>query len=169
MIATSDPPKLSPCVDWQTYQAICTLEHDYARSIDDDQLERWPHFFVEDCFYQIIPRENIEQGLPLGLLSCDSKGMLLDRLKSLRDANIYNIHYPRHFISNIEVIDQQGSLYQVHANYMVIQSDQEGFSKIFSVGHYRDKVVWSEDGWRFQEKVVVVDTFNIQNLLALPL
>ena len=39
----------------------------YAAALDGDALETWPEFFTDDCFYQIIPRDNYERGLPLAL------------------------------------------------------------------------------------------------------
>lgn len=34
------------------------MYYDYVECLDDDQLERWPEFFTDDCVYKIIPREN---------------------------------------------------------------------------------------------------------------
>ena len=52
----------------------------YAACLDDGELERWPEFFTDDCRYEIIPRENFERRLPLAVLRCESKGMLIDRV-----------------------------------------------------------------------------------------
>ena len=48
-----------------------------------------------------MPRENYVRGLPLQLMLCENKNMLRDRVISLRQANIYNIHVDRHLISAI--------------------------------------------------------------------
>ena len=132
-------------------------------------MEDWPEFFVEDCLYQVLPRENDNLGLPLSLMMCDSRGMLEDRVRSLREANIYNIHYPLHQISNIEIVGESDGALDVRANYSVFQTDQEGNSVVYSVGRYRDKVVFPNGEPRFKEKTVVLDSFNVPNLLAVPL
>ena len=62
------------------------LIYDYAHCIDDDRLEEWPGFFTEACFYQVISRDDYEQGLPAGVMTCRSRGMLVDRIVSLRNA-----------------------------------------------------------------------------------
>jgi len=31
---------------------------EYAAVLDAADLEQWPEFFTEQCFYEIIPREN---------------------------------------------------------------------------------------------------------------
>jgi salicylate 5-hydroxylase small subunit len=53
---------------------------EYAAALDAVDLERWPEFFTEPCFYEIIPRENYDRGLPLALMRCESQGMLRDRV-----------------------------------------------------------------------------------------
>ena len=108
------------------YDAIVALEFGYSRCIVDDRLEEWPDFFVDDCLYQVVPRENRDRGMPLAIMMCDSKGMLKDRVRSLREANIYNIHYPLHQISNIEIVDRTDDLFQVRASYAVYQTNQDG-------------------------------------------
>ena len=42
-------------------------------------------------------------------------------------------------------------------------------TRIFSVGQYVDKVFFLDDGPKFKEKVVVVDTAAVLTLLATPL
>lgn len=38
----------------------------YIAILDDDRLEEWPGMFVEDWLYEIIPKENEDQGRPHG-------------------------------------------------------------------------------------------------------
>jgi anthranilate 1,2-dioxygenase small subunit len=54
--------------------------------------------FAAVCRYQIIPREKADLGMPAGLIFCDSRAMLEDRIMALREANKYNIHWDRHVI-----------------------------------------------------------------------
>mgnify|MGYP001061655276 CR=1 FL=1 len=76
----------------------------YAQCIDDDDLENWPNFFTEQCLYRIIPRENHEMGLPVAVIWCDSKGMLNDRVTALRHANVYQVQWYRHNLSNPRIL-----------------------------------------------------------------
>ena len=55
--------------------------------LDAADLDRWPEFFTEQCFYEIIPRENYDRGLPLAIMRCESKGMLKDRVVAIRDTH----------------------------------------------------------------------------------
>jgi len=58
----------------------------YADCIDDDRLEEWPDFFVEDCRYLITDRESHAAGLRHGIIYCASRGMLTDRVMAMRRA-----------------------------------------------------------------------------------
>jgi len=150
-------------------RAIDDLISDYAEFIDSDRLEDWLDFFVEDCIYKIIPKENVDQGLPLTLMLCENKNMLRDRIASLREANIYNIHTDRHIVSGIRVHGKTNGAYDVTANYAVFQTNQEGATRVFSVGVYHDKIVFDGGVPKFKEKVVIVDTAAIPTLLSTPL
>ena len=153
----------------QAYRAIQALEYRYARLLDDDRLEEWPNLFVERGVYKVIPRENLSRQPSLPIMSCDSRAMMVDRVKSLREANVYNLHYSRHVVSNIEILSASDDTFEVAACYTVYQTDLEGQTRLFSVGQYRDIIANGEGALRFREKIAVCDTFNIPNLLAIPL
>jgi 3-phenylpropionate/cinnamic acid dioxygenase small subunit len=70
----------------------------YAEAIDDNKLEAWPDFFVENGRYRVTTAENVERNLPLGLIYATSRAMLRDRVRSLRDANVYEAQRYRHVI-----------------------------------------------------------------------
>jgi anthranilate 1,2-dioxygenase small subunit len=45
-------------------QALLALQDEYISTLDTGALEQWPEMFVEDCLYEIIPKENYDLGLP---------------------------------------------------------------------------------------------------------
>ena len=149
--------------------AINDLLADYCHFIDDDRLEEWLDFFTEDCVYKILSRENEESGLPLELLSCRNKNMLRDRILSLREANIYNIHFDKHLLGAVRILGEEGGDYRVQANYSVYQSNQEGVSELFSVGTYRDLITFTDGKPLFKEQIAIADTFGIPRLLSTPI
>ena len=128
-----------------------------------------PELFTEHGVYKVIPRENRGSDPELPVLFCDSQAMMMDRVRSLRQANIYNLHYPRHIVTNVEVLAARGTEYEVAAAYTVYQTDLEGQTRLFSVGQYLDTITVAEGAPRFRQKLVVCDTFSIPNLLAIPL
>ena len=149
--------------------AINDLMADYCHYIDDDRLEEWLDFFTEDCHYKILSRENEEDELPLELLSCRNKNMLRDRILSLREANIYNIHFDKHILGAVRILGEENGGYRVQANYSLYQSNQDGVSELFSVGTYRDLIIFAGDQPMFREKIAVADTFGIPRLLSTPI
>ena len=139
----------------------------YGRLLDEDRLEEWVELFVEDCRYEIVSRENREQNLPLSLMLCDNKDMLRDRIFSLREANIYNIHRDCHVIGLVRATEEAGIT--ATAPYALFQSNQEGESRLFSVGRYYLDLTREADGLRIVKQIVVVDTGAIPTLLATPI
>ena len=156
-------------VDSATERKIEKMFYLYAKCLDDDRLEEWPSFFIESGRYIIHPRENLDAGLEGYWIYCDHRRMIRDRVLSLREANIYNIHYARHLVSNVLVTGHDGTAYDVRANYVVLQTDNEGVTHNFSTGEYRAKVVFEDDEPRFAENIVVPDTYLVKALIAIPL
>jgi len=153
--------------------AIDELLHAYVQCIDDDRLEEWPGFFTENCVYRIMPRENVDQGLPIALMSCDSRGMLQDRVVAHRKANLFAPHVYRHLVSATRITGYDNGVATVRSNYAVFRTATDpihyGTTEVYSVGEYRDKIVFVEGVAKFQERVVIVDTSRIQSLLVTPL
>lgn len=141
----------------------------YVQCIDDDRLEEWPAMFVDDCDYRIVSRENAERNLPLATMSCDSRGMLIDRVVSLRHANIYERHSYRHLISSTLLAEVSAERVQARSHYAVFRTRTNGVSEVYSVGTYDDDMCVVEGALLFRRKLVTFDTHRIDSLLATPL
>jgi anthranilate 1,2-dioxygenase small subunit len=148
---------------------IDALYADYAHCLDDDALEDWPEFFIDDCTYRITSAENFEAGLPLGIVYATSKGMLVDRIMALRKANIYEPQRYRHMIGAIKIGAEEGDVLAVTANFIVVRIMQDGAMILFAAGRYVDRVVHLGGRWQFAKKDVVLDSRQIDTLLAIPL
>jgi anthranilate 1,2-dioxygenase small subunit len=85
--------------------AVCDLLAEYGALIDMAKFDEWLDLFAEECRYRIVPRENFDRGLPAALVFCDSRAMLEDRIRALREANKYNIHTDRHVIGLPRFVD----------------------------------------------------------------
>jgi 3-phenylpropionate/cinnamic acid dioxygenase small subunit len=57
----------------------------------------------------------------------------------------------------------------IEAPFAVYQSDQEGSSRLFATGLYRDRIISESGGLKFRDKTVLLDTFAVPTLLATPL
>jgi anthranilate 1,2-dioxygenase small subunit len=148
------------------------LEHlytDYVHCLDADELERWPDFFTEDCFYRITSAENYEAGMPLGLIHATSRNMLKDRVSALREANIYEPQRYRHLVSSIKFVEEHEAALDLMANFLVVRTMQEGDMTLFGAGRYVDQVTRQDGVWKFARKTVVLDSRQIDTLLAIPI
>jgi anthranilate 1,2-dioxygenase small subunit len=152
----------------ETRLQINEMLNAYAHVLDDDRLEEWPDFFAEEGIYKIVPRENRKQGLPGVLILCNGRNMMHDRIKVLREANEFNIHTDRHILG-LPVLSQADGGIRAISSYALYQTDQEGESRLFSVGRYEDLIHIETGRPSFRERTVVVDTYAIPNLLATPI
>jgi anthranilate 1,2-dioxygenase small subunit len=155
--------------DLLTRLELQALQDDYIASLDSGRLEDWPDMFVEDCLYEIIPKENEDMGLPAPLIHCDNRRMLTDRVVSLRNANIYQPVVYRHFTSAMQWHHAEDGAIAMESNYLVINTNQLGQSLVYQTGRYFDRIVRTEAGLKFKQKRVVYDTSRVQTLLAIPI
>ena len=147
-----------------------TLQARYVQAIDDDRLEAWPDFFTEQCRYLVTTADNLAQGLPLGMIYATSRAMLRDRVRSLRDANVYEAQRYRHMIAPPLVTPGEGGVVRAQTSFMVVRIMHTGETMLFATGRYDDRIVLDGgDAPRFAEKVVVLDSRQIDTLLAIPL
>jgi len=147
--------------------AVEQLHARYAHALDSDKLEDWPGFFTEDGRYRIATAENEERGLPLPVLSAEGRGMMRDRVQSLRHANIYEPQRYRHLISSILVEKVSEGEARSTANFLVIRIMQDGATLLFASGRYVDRIALP--AMQYEERVVICDSRRFDTLLAIPL
>lgn len=149
-------------------EQIADLLWDCADAIDDDRLEEWPGYFTEDAVYQIIPRHSFDAGLPVGVMLCEGRGMMQDRVNALRTANIYEPHSYRHLLGRPRIGAADGG-WDVRTGFCVLRIGQDGETVVFATGRYIDRVARDGAALRFQARQVVLDSHRIDILLVLPL
>jgi anthranilate 1,2-dioxygenase small subunit len=142
---------------------------EYAERIDEDRLEEWPDLFADPCRYLVISRSNHEAGMRQGVMYAATRGMLLDRVFSIRRANLFEPHRYRHVIGPIRVKQLIGHTAVVHSHFVVARIMHDGVTTLFATGRYLDKIDTSATPYRFSERIVVLDSDKIDTLLAIPL
>jgi anthranilate 1,2-dioxygenase small subunit len=96
----------------------------------------------------------------------------LDRVSALREANIYEPQRYRHLVSSINIVENAPDVTEaldVVANFLVVRTMQDGEMTIFGAGRYVDRVKRDVGGWKFASKAVVLDSRQIDTLLAIPI
>ncbi len=156
-------------MDIERRLAVLDLNARYAETIDEGRLEEWPDFFTEDGRYRITTAENVEQGLPLSIIYATSRAMLRDRVKALREANIYEAQRYRHLLGPARIEHGADGTLHARASFMVARIMHTGETVLFATGTYRDRIVLDGEAARFAERAVILDSRQIDTLLAIPL
>lgn len=156
-------------VDLDIRLGVQELIGDYAERIDEDRLEEWPDLFADPCRYLVISRSNFEAGMRQGVMYAATRGMLLDRVFSIRRANLFEAHRYRHVIGPIRLKDVAGEVAVVHSHFIVARIMHDGVTSLFATGRYLDRIDVSTTPYRFMERIVVLDSDKIDTLLAIPL
>ena len=150
------------------FDIIVRAQADYARCIDDDQLENWPDFFDDPCIYKITTAANYRDGLQAAIVFANSRGMLVDRVSSLREANIYERHTYRHILG-APSLEETVEGVRSQTPFLVVRIMRDGETQIFATGRYLDLYRIHNREAKLAERIVVCDSSRIDTLLALPL
>lgn len=151
--------------------ALTDLIADCAHALDDDKLESWPDYFLEDGTYKIISRENHEANMELGLMSCDGRGMMHDRILALRTANVFEPHTYCHLLGATRVKAEDGAdnIYLARTNFSVIRTMQDGRQTRYATGKYVDTCELRQGVARFRSRLVILESRQIDVLMVIPL
>ena len=157
-------------IDPHVKERVERLVVDSAMFIDRDELDQWMDCFETEARYVVTSRENRALGYPVGIIHCETKARIEDRIMCLRHANKYNPHYDRHILSmsRIASVDSANAIAVAETNFMIVQTTKTGESRLFCAGVYEDKIRVSGDRARFVERIAVLDTFAVPTLLATP-
>jgi salicylate 5-hydroxylase small subunit len=171
-------------------QAVVDLYADYAAALSNDDFERWPDFFVDDCLYKVQARENVDRGLPLAAIAYESRRMLEDRVYGIRNTLFHQPYYQRIVIGPPRVLRVEARADQIElrceSHYAVFRTKANGLSEVFNVGRTADIVVCPQDAHekgvfealpgeacstllRFQVKWAIFDSELIPNSLIYPI
>jgi len=142
----------------------------YATALDEQRLMDWVKLFTDDALYVVLSRENFERNLPVGVIYCDSKGMIRDRAFALQETAMFAPRYLRHMISNLSLGQRvdDGTI-TARANYVVLQVllDRPD-ATLHQVGTYYDKFRRTADGLRLAERRCIYDNLLVPNALCVP-
>ena len=140
---------------------------DYILAVDED-VERWPDLFTEECSYRIVSRENAARDLPLAVMRCDSREMLRDRVNAIRSSAFYVPRTHRHIVGLLDVSEADDG-FLVRANFAVFVSLPRAATTLLCTGVYDDVVVDDGGPLRFRQKHCVYDGDLMTDSLVYPL
>jgi anthranilate 1,2-dioxygenase small subunit len=156
----------------ETRDAIEWLVHEWARAIDEDRLEDLGTLMTEGAQYKVASRFNVDRKLPAAVIHCRNRSQLLDRISSMRVANIYEKHHYRHIVSGVQVLGpgKDAGTWETRANYIVVRTmEHDGAMTVYSCGQYRDVVAFEGGEAKLACREVIYDSRIIETVLVIPL
>ena len=161
-------PKASAIDQRELRFQIEELLADYVDCVNDEELERWPQFFTDDCTYKVISHENFEQNLPLGTIFCEGRAGLADRVNSIRETAVYRDRILRHVVGPVKIVGTKEEWIDVRANFSVFETLPDELTRVFMVGRYVDTLTFVKGQLKFHEKLCVYDSALISASLVYP-
>jgi len=153
------PRPLRARVPWGRFVAddVRALYDDYAASLDAGDYAAWLDLFVDDAVYTVTALENVERGLPLATIRCDSKAMLTDRIDALAATQFHARRLSRHLVTAIRPVASTEGELETTANFLVVETIEGEETRVQCAGSYDDVVVSTPAGLRFAAKRAVYD------------
>jgi salicylate 5-hydroxylase small subunit len=158
-------------VPWAPFDAhaVRDLYDDYAAFLDAADFAAWLGLFDESATYTVTARENVERGLPLATIRCDSRDMLADRIDALVSTQFHARRITRHFITAIRPVGVDGGRLHTSANFVLMETIDGGSTAVQSAGTYDDLVATVGGELRFVEKRAIYDAALVPTSLIVPL
>jgi len=141
----------------------------YADCLDDGDLNDWVGFFTADCVYKVLPRENLEQNLPLAVIYAEGHGGLTDRIVGVTKTTVFRKRYLRHFIANTRIRSAEGDEIRAEANYQVLETLPGEYTKILNAGRYIDHFLRQGGALKLKERLCVYDSEMVPATIVYPL
>jgi anthranilate 1,2-dioxygenase small subunit len=151
--------------------AIRHFFHVYAENLDEERFDAWTGLFDPDqCTYEILSKENKDLGLPLPIMGCFTFGMIKDRVAMLAKGVLtYRRSRLLRQVSNVQASFTEDGHVLAKANLVVYQSSEEGVSSLYMVARYEATLVLVDKRTLVRKMAVIVESFGIDTMLAVPL
>jgi 3-phenylpropionate/cinnamic acid dioxygenase small subunit len=158
-------------VPWAPFdaEAVRSLYDDYAAFLDAADYAAWLDLFDDSASYTVTARENVERGLPLATIRCDSRGMLADRVDALITTQFYARRITRHVITAVRPVGVEGDRLHTSANFVLVETIEGGPTHVQSAGTYDDVIASVGGELRFVEKRAIYDAALVSISLIVPL
>lgn len=146
-----------------------------SRLLDDGKFDEWLDLFTDDTRYWMPTRQTRERGEggvgeegDVALFE-DDKNFLVLRVRRL-DTGLAHAEQPpsrtRHFVSNVEILREEGDEIEVRSNILVFQSRLEK-TECFFVGRREDRLRKVNDHWRIAMRKIILDQALLPRSLSI--
>lgn len=149
-------------------EEITTFNAEYCATLDRGDLEAWPSFFTEDAVYRITARENADLGLPVGLVYCEGRAMMMDRAVAVARTQMFAPRYMMHLTGATRVESENSHGIVAQTPFLLVQTLVEGPSTLHLAACYHDRFVHVDGRLLLAERQVIHDTNILANDLVYP-
>jgi 3-phenylpropionate/cinnamic acid dioxygenase small subunit len=102
-------------------------------------------------------------------MRCESRAMLEDRIRAVRETIMHEPRYLRHHITNARGEAHGDGTVEVRANFTIVEVLPDELPRLLLTGRYLDRLVRGADGvLRFAEKRCVYDSVLVPNTIVVP-
>jgi len=149
-------------------EEVTAFNAEYCATLDRGDIESWPAFFTEDALYRVTSRENADLGLPVGLVYCEGRAMMMDRAVAVARTQMFAPRYTMHLlgVTRVEAENSQGIVAQTP--FLLVQTLVEGPSTLHLAACYHDRFVHVDGRLLLAERQVIHDTNILANDLVYP-
>jgi len=147
---------------------ITTFNAEYCAVLDRGDLETWPTFFVPDALYRITGRENADLGLPVGLVYCEGRAMMIDRAVAIARTQMFAPRYTMHLLGTTRVEAESEDGIVAQTPFLLVQTLVEGPSTLHLAACFHDRFVRVDGRLMLAERHVIHDTNILANDLVYP-
>ena len=165
---TKDTKESGLKIDSAIEERIQRLLCEYVHCLGDERYDEWPAFFTKDGRYRITTRAARRQGFVAGIIDCESRGMMVDRINSMRHANIFEPHFYRHILGPTRITSLDGSCAKARTGFVVMRIVASQDSEVFLTGLYDDTFEDVDGELRISDRVVELDSSRVDTLLVVP-
>jgi 3-phenylpropionate/cinnamic acid dioxygenase small subunit len=145
------------------------LLYAYADCLDHGDINEWADFFTDDCLYKVISKENWDLGMPLGTIFAEGRGGILDRVAAVTKTTVYHERALTHMITNTRVLGESDGALEITANYSVLETLPNQYTKILNSGRYLGKLTREGDGLKISELNCVFDSALVPASIIYPI
>jgi p-cumate 2,3-dioxygenase beta subunit len=138
-----------------------------AALLDEWRLEEWLQMLTDDAAYYVPPNDHLESDHRSTLfLVADDRERIRQRIIRINDPNCH-AEYPksrtRRMISNVRIVNVEGDLITVSANFVCYRFRRYERIREY-VGGYRYILRQAGDSFRIKERRVLIDAHELGNL-----
>ena len=148
---------------------VQALYTECATALDERAFERFLACFASECAYFIHAKENVDRGWPIALVSCPSRGLLVDRIAAIRQSSFVIPRVQRRLVSSVRVASAHELPLRSQASFAVFETFEGEATTFFVAGRFEDTICRERGELKLTARKCILDSSIVPNSLPFPL